>query len=206
MSQCSVPGCESKHNANGYCMKHYCQMKRHGHVLQRSLKDKNEMIIEGDICRIKLYDLSGAIKAETIVDSSDYPLVKQYKWSLLNNGYVFTRVNGKAIGLSSFILGVCATKQMVVDHMDGDTLNNRRSNLRQCSTQQNIQNQTIRSDNSSGFKGVFWDKGLKKWRARIKVNYVGKHLGCFSKKEDAAIAYNNAAVENFGEYARLNTL
>lgn len=206
MSHCSVSGCERKHNAKGYCMKHYCQMKRYGHVLQRSLKDENEIIIEGDVCRIKLYDLSGAVKAETIVDASDYLLVKQYKWSLSNNGYVVTRKSRGSIGLSSLVLGIHATKQMVVDHINGDTFNNRKCNLRQCTTQQNFQNQKIKTNNSSGFKGVFWDKRLKRWRARIKVNYVGKHLGCFSKKEDAALAYNNAAIENFGEYARLNTL
>lgn len=206
MSQCSVYGCSGKHNARGFCMKHYCQMKRFGKILPRSLKDKNEMVIDGDICRIKLYALSGEVKAETIIDAEDHAKVKNHKWALQSNGYVTAKNKGKSIYLSALVLGVNATIRSVVDHMDGDTLNNRKGNLRHCTTQQNFFNQCIRSNNTSGFKGVFWDKRLKKWRARIKINYVGKHLGCFPTKEEAAVAYNQAAIENYGEFARLNIM
>ena len=207
MSQgCLVEGCDRKHEANGYCGKHNCQLRRCGRILKRSLKDPNEIILEHDICRINLYDLSGAVKDETIIDAEDYHLVKNHKWSLINAGYAFTRIGKKAIGLSSLVLGVHATRQYVVDHKDGNTLNNRKNNLRQCTTQENFFNQKLRSNNVSGFKGVHWDKQLGKWRARIKVNYIGKHLGCFVNKEDAAVAYNNAALKNYGEFARLNII
>ncbi len=71
---------------------------------------------------------------------------------------------------------------------------------------ENSRSQKTRSNNTSGYKGVYWEKQLKKWRARIKVNYQGVHLGVFSDKEEAAKAYNAAALEYFGEFAKLNII
>lgn len=91
-----------------------------------------------------------------------------------------------------------------VDHINGDTLDNRRSNLRLCTVSGNNHNRMKSKNNTSGYKGVSWLKQNQKWRAYIKVNSKDKHLGCYLDKEDAARAYDKAAKEYFGEFARLN--
>lgn len=91
-----------------------------------------------------------------------------------------------------------------IDHIDGDGLNNRRSNLRLATRSQNFQNSRIRSTNTSGYKGVHWDKHAHKWRARIVLDGYNKNLGLFDNREEAAAMYDVAAIEYFGEFARLN--
>lgn len=92
---------------------------------------------------------------------------------------------------------------LVVDHINGNKLDNRRYNLRVCSTKENIRNSAAQSGSSS-YKGVHWDKSKSKWTATIKVDRQSKFLGRFDSEEDAARAYDTAAKEYFGEYARLN--
>lgn len=88
-----------------------------------------------------------------------------------------------------------------VDHIDGNGLNNRRSNLRLATKSQNMMNQGARKDNTSGYKGVRWDKERKKWLAQIRINGVNKHLGRFSSKEEAYHAYCEAAKHYHGDFA-----
>lgn len=89
-----------------------------------------------------------------------------------------------------------------VDHIDRDTLNNRRGNLRQCTAAQNIANGGKRRHNSSGYRGVVWYKG--KWVAQIGHRRKLLYLGRFSTPEEAAIAYDAAARQLYGEFAGLN--
>lgn len=92
----------------------------------------------------------------------------------------------------------------VVDHIDGDTLNNSRGNLRICSDIQNLRNSRLSKANKSGYKGVSWKKHCKKWLAQIQFEKKCYHLGLFADPVEAAKAYNAAAVKYFGEFARLN--
>lgn len=89
-----------------------------------------------------------------------------------------------------------------VDYINQIRNDNRWINLRECSNSQNQGNATRRLDNKSGFKGVYWDKINHKWRVQI----ARKHLGLFTCKEDAAKAYNEKALEIFGEFAHLNKI
>lgn len=91
-----------------------------------------------------------------------------------------------------------------VDHRDGNPLNNRQDNLRECTHAQNQKNVPRPSHNTSGFKGVYWCKQSQKWRARIAIDGKCKHLGLFITAEEAGAAYDAAAVANHGEYARTN--
>jgi hypothetical protein len=93
-----------------------------------------------------------------------------------------------------------------VDHLDGDGLNNQRSNLRLATQAQNLLNRGPQRNNCSGFKGVSWHKGAGKWTANISVNGSRRYLGVFDGVLDAAAAYNKAAVELHGEFAWLNDL
>lgn len=91
----------------------------------------------------------------------------------------------------------------MVDHIDGNGLNNTRVNLRVANSTENARNTRLRKDNTSGFKGVTWHKKNRKWRAVIKVDGGQKHLGMFDTLEAAYAAYCKAALHYFGEFARL---
>ena len=91
----------------------------------------------------------------------------------------------------------------VVDHINGNKLDNRKYNLRVCSIKENIRNSKPK-EGTSKYKGVHWDKSRNKWVSSIKVDREGKYLGRFNKEIDAAKAYDVAAEKYFGEFARLN--
>lgn len=98
-----------------------------------------------------------------------------------------------------------APKNLEVDHKNGNTLDNRRSNLRLCTRSQNAANiPTNRA--KSGLRGVYFSKQKNKWKATITEGGREKHLGYFLDKESAARAYDKAAEESFGDFARLNGL
>lgn len=87
-----------------------------------------------------------------------------------------------------------------VDHVDGNGLNCQRGNLRPATSAQNKQNQGRHRDNATGIKGVSRRRG--KWRAQITANGKRQHLGDFETPQEAAVAYQKAAKEAFGEFAR----
>lgn len=89
-----------------------------------------------------------------------------------------------------------------IDHIDSNSLNNNPKNLRLATRSQNCKNQKIGSANKSGFKGVHWSITNKKWIAMITNNKKGKNLGSFDCIQEAAAAYEKAAMELHGEFAR----
>lgn len=93
-----------------------------------------------------------------------------------------------------------------VDHINHDSLDNRLCNLRAVTNQQNQFNQRLHGRNKSGYRGVCWHKGHRRWRACIRVNGVHYHIGNFETKEEAALAYNRRALELQGEFAVLNVI
>jgi hypothetical protein len=90
-----------------------------------------------------------------------------------------------------------------VDHVDGNTLNNTRANLRIATPTQSHWNSRKRSNNTSGYKGVSWDKRAKVWAATFKINGRCIHLGCFDTPGKAHAAYCEAARKYAGEFARV---
>ncbi|HLK51813.1 MAG TPA: HNH endonuclease [Candidatus Angelobacter sp.] len=144
-----------------------------------------------------------------IVDAADYDWLNQWKWSL--HSYAGKEYAGRIerIGTDRHTLKMhrlitSAPTGIEVDHRDGNGLNNTRSNLRLATHQQNSCNMKRHRDNNSGFKGVYWNTGKKRWDAKICVR--GKHylLGRFIKKEDAVKAYEEGAPRLHGEFARVN--
>lgn len=97
-----------------------------------------------------------------------------------------------------------APEGIEVDHINGDGLDNRRANLRLATRAQNQWNSGRRSDNTSGFKGVGWVRSRQRWQAKIKVRGLRIFLGYHASPEAAAQAYDAAARQHFGEFARLN--
>lgn len=90
----------------------------------------------------------------------------------------------------------------MIDHIDGDKLNNRLTNLREATAQQNAQNVGKRSHNTSGLKGVYWDKERQKWGAAVGIDGRFKSLGRYSTREEAHAAYVRFVKELHGDFAR----
>lgn len=142
-------------------------------------------------------------KVTTLVKVSDrdYDALSQISWYVDNRGYVVHSLpGGDKISMHRLIMD--PGPGLVVDHIDGDTTNNQRENLRCCTPQENSRNQTKRAGTSSKYKGVA--KSGRRWKAFITVDGKYIHLGCYGNEYEAAKAYDKAALENFGPYARLN--
>ena len=106
----------------------------------------------------------------------------------------------------SRMLGRELLRHEKVDHIDGNGLDNRRSNLRPATKAQNAQNKRPQVGCTSRYKGVSWHKQRQKWCARIGLNGKLKHLGLFKCELEAARAYNAATIELFGDFARPNVI
>ncbi len=144
-----------------------------------------------------------------LVDDADFERLNQFKWYASKQPGTFYacrdaggRTNRKQIRMHRVITGV--TKSRQVDHINGNGLDNRRTNLRICVASQNQANRGKQRNCKSGFKGVSWNKSNRKWVSLIQV--LGKHiyLGGFDCKITAARAYDEKAKEMFGEFARTN--
>lgn len=144
------------------------------------------------------------------VDDDDVDILSSYRWGayVMNKDstgkrYVMGRVNGRrAVYLHRFLMQ--PKRSETVDHINLNPLDNRRSNLRIASRSQQGMNREKPSNNTSGFKGVYWDKARGRWKAQIKTKGVYKGLGRFSTPEQAAVAYDDAAKKLHGEFAVLN--
>jgi hypothetical protein len=163
------------------------------------------VIVDGDVAYVTL--TRGQIAT---IDAADIPLVEGCNWSANPSKNTFYAQRRMRIGINQprmimmhrVILGVTDQK-IHVDHIDRNGLNNRRSNLRECTFSQNGYNSSIPRTNTSGFKGVSWDVQVKKWQANIRVSGVKKNLGRFSTAEEAYAAYCAAAFKFHGEFARV---
>lgn len=134
-----------------------------------------------------------------LIDAADEPLTYGYRWSLGSGGYA--RGYRHECGQRSAIqLHVLLCGMVNIDHRDGDKLNCRRNNLRPSTRSQNNANR--RGWSKSGYKGVREIFG--KFTSRLQANGRTIHLGTFATPELAARAYDRAALEHFGEFARLN--
>jgi hypothetical protein len=141
-----------------------------------------------------------------IVDPDDYQRLSKYNWCAVKRtrtwyAYTFT-IDGKPLLMHRLVAN--APKRMVVDHINHNGLDNRRTNLRLCTHQQNQRHRRPKRGCSSKYKGVSWSKTRMKFRAMICLNAKRIHLGYFVSEIDAAKAYDKKARELFGEFAYLN--
>ena len=138
------------------------------------------------------------------VDNEDYPIIKDFCWRKNTDGYIVTTKNRTNLFLHRLL--TAAGPGFVVDHINHDTTDNRRQNLRVVTQSQNMQNACFEGKNTSGIVGVNWDEKMKKWHARINVNKVTIELGYFEDFDDAAEARIIAEEKYFGEYSYTNSM
>lgn len=140
-----------------------------------------------------------------LVDDDLYEYLNQWKWFARKNRIVYYAVRYPDIKMHRVVAelrGIPLGSD--IDHRDGDGLNNQTYNLRASSPQQNAANRGPTCDNATGFKGVYWRRREQRWAASIKVGDKSKHLGYFDTALEAALAYDDAAKEAFGEFAYSN--
>lgn len=193
MKICKVEGCNNKHKAKGYCAKHYMQQRQYGEI-KRTKYDKNEIILYKNYAEIVLYNNNCNEIGRAIIDLEDVEKIKNYKWSL-KNGYAFNT----EVGLLHRFLNEYPN-DMVIDHINLNKLDNRRSNLRICTYSQNNMNTKIKSSNTSGTKGVWWNAKREKWIAEIMIDNKKYYLGEFINKEEAIKTRKEAEIKYFGEF------
>jgi len=150
--------------------------------------------------------LTGGLKA--IIDDDDYERINQFKWHAMKTDHkIYARRGhlGKVSYLLMHRMVTVAKPGVMIDHINGNGLDNRKGNLRVCNPLQNSRNRYKFQKATSVYKGVHWHTKNKKWRAVIK-DKKHVHLGCFDSEIEAALAYNQAAIKYFGEFANLNKI
>lgn len=146
----------------------------------------------------------------TIVDDEDFDRLNAHRWRIHVDHWgnvEVRRTNNKEKKGGTIIMSreiMQCPANMVVDHIDGNPLDNRRQNLRVCTRTENSRNRRLSKNNTSGYKGV--SRCLCGWQAVICVNRTRIYLGSYKTPELAAEAYNRAAQEYFGAFARFNVV
>lgn len=165
-------------------------------------RKKRQARIEGALAYIPLTQ-----GYEAVIDASDAPLVAGINWCALvdkRNVYAVYKQGPaggqRTVRMHRLLMG--EPEGLEVDHRDGNGLNNRRDNLRAATKSQNQQNSRLSSQNTSGFKGVSWNKARRKWESNIVLNQVKTCLGRFATAEEASAAYIEASARLHGEYGR----
>ncbi|MFH1882746.1 MAG: HNH endonuclease [Planctomycetota bacterium] len=171
--------------------------------LRRLSRIRLEMEMENKVEDFRLIPLTQGKFA--IVDAEDYDRPAQHKWCAVKGRdtfYAQRGSNGRVVSMHREIMR--APKGVVCDHKNHNGLDNRKSNLRLCTSAQNQYNKKAKKGCSSRYKGVVRRGAYKRWRARIGFNRKRIHLGDFADEKQAAMAYDDKAAELFGEFAYLN--
>lgn len=143
---------------------------------------------------------------EILIDDSWLEELLKYKWNV-NCGYAKAYIDGGYVKMHRLITN--APLGMLVDHINHNRLDNRLQNLRVCTHAENMGNRIRNKTSTSGYKGVILDKTMsrrKRWQAMMCVDGKPKRLGRFETREEAAEAYNRAALSRYGEFALLNKI
>lgn len=187
-------------DGNYYCGKHMHHMYRHGKIIEHHRRSPIDYYIENKVAYIKLYDNKGVHIAITQIDEENLPSLLDARISYGSSGYAVVTKDGVRTLLHRLIM---KPKDEIVDHINGDRLDNRKENLRLVTNQQNQFNQHNDGRGSNPRKGVSYRKDRKKWRAYINIDEKQINLGMFLTEEEAIKAREEAEIKYFGEYRRV---
>lgn len=153
------------------------------------------------------YGIGYTLKGEAFYfDKEDYELIKDCCWWINDNGYVVTSLNNnKKIRMHRLVMGD-VDSDIRIDHINHNTLDNRKCNLREATNAENLRNGKLRRTNKSGVVGVSFDKQRNKWAASITVDSEDIYLGRYDCIEDAIKARKEAEEKYFGEYSYDNSM
>ena len=194
---CSVDGCNRKHHAKGYCSKHYIQIREHGKIIE-TIFDEQKIIDKGDYSVIIIRDKNGNEIAQTKIDNEDVEKVGKCKWFIDKHGYIRTGAKNNNVYLHRYIMN--CPDELVVDHINRDKTDNRKSNLRICEQKDNNCNRNTQSNNSLGIKNINWHKENNNYRCVIKKD--GKIYTKSSKDLEFLIQWRNEKLKELhGEFA-----
>lgn len=205
--KCSVDGCTKAKYARGFCRRHYRQMNLFGEI-RRDCHSPNEFVDCGSYSKMKVYDRKQNHIADVLVDTEDVEKIKHNKWGLSGgeHKYVRTTINKKTYPLHRVILGLppFSENNVMVDHINWNVLDNRKSNLRTCNWSENRCNSRKNSNNKTGYRGVSYCQRDNKYFAGIKKDGKSKLIGAYATAKEAAMAYNKEAMKRHGKFALLN--
>ena len=178
---CKVEGCENKRYAKGFCRPHYNQMKKSKKIKEHFRNDKNVYEMFEDYALMETYDRNGKVTSKAIVDLDDVPKLKKHKWWKTKYGYIATTITNRKnktksnLFLHRYIMK--CPRNMVVDHINHNTIDNRKSNLRVCTQKENMNNLKRKAKNISIVR--------RNENIYYIVQFKGKYIGCFKRIDDA---------------------
>lgn len=141
-----------------------------------------------------------------LIDSEDYEEISKYWWNCHKFKNSFDAFSGWAKNIFRMHRMIMKSPDLLhVDHINGNGLDNRKSNLRICTRKQNSMNRRPNKIGASQYKGVYWKKENQKWAAQLGSN-PRYYLGYFGTEKEAAEAYNKKALEIYGEFAQFNMI
>lgn len=209
---CSICNRENTklYSLKGYkdvCSKHMHQIHKYGQPLDnnpRTNKDFNDYIIKDNVATFNVYNQRNEKVTEFTVDKSDIDLIKYKKWRLSSKGYIVTgncTKTNPTTWLHRILLN--PNDDEIVDHIDGNPLNNCRSNLRICTQKENLCNKSFMSRNTSNYIGVTFDKKRNQWASEIRFNNKRIHLRRWHTIEEAVCARYIAEKILFKQYQNI---
>lgn len=190
---CSIEGCGGKVLGRGWCSKHYQRWWKFGDSLEMRQRRGGLIVVEGPIAKVELTKGNWAI-----LDVGDVPLVDKMAWHYGTHGYALCRHNSRIVGMHQVVMGK-APIGMVIDHINGNRLDNRRCNLRFCTQSENAANSWKIGDLPRGVR-----RSHNRYCAFIRNNKKLEYLGSYSTPEEAARAHDRRAIEIHGECAMTN--
>jgi hypothetical protein len=181
-----------------YCDKHIQQMRLHGKIRERTVFDKNLLVLYDDYGEVILEDRKLNERARSKFSLDKIDIIKKHKWRLNTCNYAVTNIKGKPVGMHRILLD--APHNKVIDHFNRDTLDNRTENIRICTQHENIKYKDMQCNNTTGVTGVWWDNEREKWGSEIKGN--GKKVfKRFDTFEDAVYFRLINEKKFYGEFA-----
>ncbi len=208
---CAIEGCERPHDARGWCAVHYSRWRRTGDFLTKREREAANSIVPKCPPGAKLVQLTKGFHA--IVDEADFDDLSQFNWCVRlrwSNPALTPYADRRYIDENGRQCMEAMHRRVlpgipIIDHINGNGLDNRRTNLRAATHSQNLRNLARPPrNNTSGYIGVSFHKGARKYRAYICVNRKVIYVGWSTDPAEAARRRDAAALEHYGEFVTLN--